>query len=896
MTFDHLKRPYTLNAEFIPALSSKNSVQDLHSKGFLFDYDEKAKENNLVEHLSTNFDHPLYYVGYVFRKFTDRSIFEMYFRCSSETFALLDTSFYISQEYLFLDYDLEDDQGTKRKWTQQEAQDILVTIGNHPVLKNSIFYITEHGFRCIFKLNPLRISTQSNLESKIISPADFANAYRKFVASLGTAGLPQGHFDIGSTSNPFGLFRHPNCVKENGKDLRGTKIYLPNALAEVELLNFFSEEAKKESLFESKAFEYAFDTTEEETFFYDTALNVLYNDPLFKKAREEKCHLPYAVWRALGTNICAITKLNPERGFEIFKEFSSWDPAYAGKVNEYELRNHWSHICSSVNNYGCVTYRSILDHNSPLSELESSLGDVKNSAPAGKAWQTARKTFQARYNKAPISSTVVPANKISSVSSTPLDTKGKPKAIKDVESYVPAIGTSRGLPEPTHNGLAPDEVKELLRKSVVKKGEEEKEVIQKTIVNLEIILESDVAYYRRFTRNILGFRNEYNRKEIQEELYTRIRTDIAAVYGVQFAKEDIIDKIKELCARYLYNPIYDYLSALPAWDGKDRSADILQSLGVNPTDPNYNIYKVYIRKWFISCVCRPLQWMKDDSDRSLNDKVDTVLVFKGMQGLKKSTFFAEIMPSPNLFSDSLQRIETNEKDASSHMLNYWLIEFAELDGLVKKSSIEALKGFISRRRERFRPPYGRTEINARRPSILVGTTNSDQFLNDPSGSRRFWAIELTENKKVDIDYIRKERDQIWAQAVEQFLAGGDYLWWLDDDEQIASDSANEKFKKRDPWDEYIETYLSKDPTIENSQGAHTHGFRIQSIFEDALDMKASHVNPYEVSRVKRILERKGYEETRERLTATEDGKKVKRYVRVWRLTKPELRTNDELSD
>jgi uncharacterized membrane protein YiaA len=224
--------------------------------------------------------------------------------------------------------------------------------------------------------------------------------------------------------------------------------------------------------------------------------------------------------------------------------------------------------------------------------------------------------------------------------------------------------------------------------------------------------------------------------------------------------------------------------------------------------------------------------MKDDSDRSLNDKVDTVMVFKGNQGLKKSTFFAEILPSPNLFSDSLQRIETNEKDASTHMLNYWLIEFAELDGLVKKSSIEALKGFITRRRERFRPPYGRTEINARRPSILVGTTNSDQFLNDPSGSRRFWAIELTENKKVDIEYIRRERDQIWAQAVEQFLAGGDYLWWLDDDEQIASDAANEKFKKRDPWDEYIETYLSQDPTIENGQGANVHGFRIQSIFED----------------------------------------------------------------
>jgi predicted P-loop ATPase len=894
MNFEHIKRPYTFNSEYVPSLSSKpnHSLEELYNKGFVFEYDPKDQANDLVQHLNTHFSGPMYYVGYLFRRNTNhRDIVDMYFRCSTDTLSQLDTSFYISQEFLFLDFDLEQDDGSKRKWTPSEQENLLKVIAEHSILKQSILYITEHGFRCIFRITPIRISTQSNTQHRVLSTSDYTTAYRNFVKALDMTKLPKGHFDVSSTSSPFGLFRHPNCVKENGKDLRGTKIHLPSSLGELELLRYVSESVKKESLFETKSFEYAFDTQEEEAYFYNTALGVLYEDPLFKTARDEKCSLPYSVWRALGTNICALTKSNPEQGFQIFKEMSSWDPKYANNLDENELRTHWAHICSSVNEYGCVTYKTILDYNSPLSKLEASLKDIKSSAPAGKAWQTARRTFQSRYNKTPIAPNVIAANKLSAGAQVNFGVTDAAQKLNSMGSYIPDIGMSRGLPVPMHNGLPPEEVKDLLRTTTKGSGEDAKEVVQKSIVNLEIILENDVAYFKRFTRNILGFRNEYNRKEIQEELFTRIRTDIASAYGIQFAKEDIIDKIKELCARYLYNPIYDYLSSLPQWDGMDRSSDLLNALGVLPTDPNHDIYKVYMRKWLISCVCRPMQWMKDDSDRSLNDKVDTVLVFKGNQGLKKSTFFAEILPNPNLFSDSLQSIEKNEKDASTHMLNYWLIEFAELDGLVKKSSIEALKGFISRRRERFRPPYGRTEINARRPSILVGTTNSDQFLNDPSGSRRFWAIDLTENRKIDIGYIRRERDQIWAQAIHQFLQGGDYCWWLDDDEQAASDTANERFKKRDPWDEYIETFLAGDPTINNS-----HGFRISTLFEEALEMKASHVNPYEVNRVKKIIERKGYQEVRERITVTENEKKVQRLVRIWRLTKPELRAQENHAD
>ena len=43
-----------------------------------------------------------------------------------------------------------------------------------------------------------------------------------------------------------------------------------------------------------------------------------------------------------------------------------------------------------------------------------------------------------------------------------------------------------------------------------------------------------------------------------------------------------------------------------------------------------------------------------------------------------------------------------------------------------------MKAFITREREIFRKPYGRAEVNMRRPSVLVGTTNSSNFLNDPT--------------------------------------------------------------------------------------------------------------------------------------------------------------------
>ena len=59
-------------------------------------------------------------------------------------------------------------------------------------------------------------------------------------------------------------------------------------------------------------------------------------------------------------------------------------------------------------------------------------------------------------------------------------------------------------------------------------------------------------------------------------------------------------------------------------------------------------------------------------------------------------------------------ITAERKDASLHMLGKWIVEQAEFEGHVR-SSVENMKAFITREREIFKP-YGRAEINMRRPS------------------------------------------------------------------------------------------------------------------------------------------------------------------------------------
>jgi predicted P-loop ATPase len=74
------------------------------------------------------------------------------------------------------------------------------------------------------------------------------------------------------------------------------------------------------------------------------------------------------------------------------------------------------------------------------------------------------------------------------------------------------------------------------------------------------------------------------------------------------------------------------------------------------------------------------------------------------------------------FSDDLA--ELGSKDAAMQVRSAWCIEIAELSAM-QRGDIEKVKAFVTRRVDRFRPPYGHRVIEAPRQSIFIGSTNND---------------------------------------------------------------------------------------------------------------------------------------------------------------------------
>lgn len=206
-----------------------------------------------------------------------------------------------------------------------------------------------------------------------------------------------------------------------------------------------------------------------------------------------------------------------------------------------------------------------------------------------------------------------------------------------------------------------------------------------------------------------------------------------------------------------YNPLLDYLTALPAWDGKTDYIQMLADrIHIANTDGAHHTqedFRYFFKKWFVAMV---VTWVTDTVVGQ------TILIFVGKGGLFKTTFFDKLLPK--LLHDYFINESTasyTDKDFMEAMASKALMCLDEFETAFGKN-LSAFKSCVTKLFFSIRRPYDKYRTELPHRAAMCGTSNSVQIISEEE-NRRYspWLIESIDSP-IDhpIDYRH-----VYAQAV-----------------------------------------------------------------------------------------------------------------------------------
>lgn len=271
--------------------------------------------------------------------------------------------------------------------------------------------------------------------------------------------------------------------------------------------------------------------------------------------------------------------------------------------------------------------------------------------------------------------------------------------------------------------------------------------------------------------------------EVCEENMDKFRQAIIDRFGFDPKKENTFDALHSLCVENAFDPVVDYLAALK-WDGKARLDNWLTYyLGADDSAVN----RAFGRKTLIAAVRRA---------RRPGCKFDNILTLEGGQGTGKSSALRILATDDDAFTDQ-DMLHLDAKSQKEALAGKWIVELAELAGM-RRADAEKVKAFASRTHDRARAAYARFTDDQPRRCIMVGTTNAEEYLSDPTGNRRFWPVRTG---TIDLEALRIDRDQLWAEAAVLEHAG-ESLFLDEDLWGLAADEAAKRLET-DPWEDAL---------------------------------------------------------------------------------------------
>lgn len=206
-----------------------------------------------------------------------------------------------------------------------------------------------------------------------------------------------------------------------------------------------------------------------------------------------------------------------------------------------------------------------------------------------------------------------------------------------------------------------------------------------------------------------------------------------------------------------YNPLLDFLTSLPEWDGKTDYIQMLADrIHIANTDGAHHTqedFRYFFKKWFVAMV---VTWVTDTVVGQ------TILIFVGKGGLFKTTFFDKLLPK--VLHDYFINESTasyTDKDFMEAMASKALMCLDEFETAFGKN-LSAFKSCVTKLFFSIRRPYDKYRTELPHRAAMCGTSNSVQIISEEE-NRRYspWLIESIDSP-IDhpIDY-----QHVYAQAV-----------------------------------------------------------------------------------------------------------------------------------
>lgn len=332
---------------------------------------------------------------------------------------------------------------------------------------------------------------------------------------------------------------------------------------------------------------------------------------------------------------------------------------------------------------------------------------------------------------------------------------------------------------------------------------------------------------------------------------TAVAAWIQNVYRMNVSEALIRRCVREVADGYIIRPVYDYLVGL-VWDGVPRLDTWLHRyLGAEDTA----LMTAYGRTWMVGAARRGLQ---------PGCQCDHTLVLQGPQGARKTTVVRILSRAgvrlPMRAFGSMPS-DVRDKDALARAGSTWIMEIGELDAM-RKSERTAVKDYLTQTHDTYRGAYEAKAKTHARTCAFIGTTNDDTFLEDPTGSRRFWVVEVG---AVDVDALSADVDQLWAEAVALVSEGVQPYLPPELEQQRAA--ANEAYIPDDEWLPIVAAWLDEPGTPSHVTAG--------DVLEGAIRLPAGQWQRSHYVRVAAVMRSAGWVAVR----YTVCGRKTKGYTR-----------------